>query len=78
MRNESMVILGAALVCLIVAMLLRSSGSRLYNRSAGVGLVLIVFPASLAAFGQLQWLLVLLSVPLGLSIWMGDLFARRS
>lgn len=77
MERESYIILGAAIVCIVIALLLRRAGSGLYNRSAGMGLVLIVFPFSLALFSDLQWLVAILLAPVGASIWWTDLLRAR-
>lgn len=76
MVHTSTVIILAAILSLTILLILRSMGSRLYNRSAGVGLVLILFSAGLTLFDDLDWRLAALLIPLGLSIWFSDLFRR--
>lgn len=74
MDQVSIILLAAAAASILLLLALRRTGSKLYNRSSGVGLVLIVFPISLAAFADLQWLVAILMAPVGLSIWLTDLF----
>jgi len=64
-------------VRIVFLLRLRSVKSKLYNLFAGIGLVLITFPASPAAFSDLnRWAAGLLAV-VGLGIWRADLIGHR-
>ncbi|MFO7764618.1 MAG: hypothetical protein R6V61_12895 [Wenzhouxiangellaceae bacterium] len=76
MQSESIVLLSAAAASVSLLLLLRSLRSKLYNQSAGVGLVLISFPTSLAAFADVQWWVAVLLGVVGAGIWLTDLFGK--
>lgn len=77
MQSESIVLLSAAAASVSLLLLLRSLRSKLYNQSAGVGLVLISFPTSLAAFADVQWWVAVLLGVVGAGIWLTDPFGKR-
>jgi len=76
MQTESVILLAAAAASIGLLLLLRSAKSGLYNRSAGIGLVLITFPTGLAVFGDVDaWVAVLLAV-VGAWLWVTDPFGK--
>jgi len=77
MHSESIVLLSAAAASVALLLLFRSLGSKLYNQSAGIGLVLIAFPTSLAAFADVQWWVAILLAVVGAVLWLTDLFGKR-
>lgn len=77
MQSESIILLSAAAASIVLLLLLRSAGSKLYNQSAGIGLVLITFPTSLAAFSDLQWWVATLLAIVGAGIWLTNLFGKH-
>lgn len=76
MQIESVILLVAAAASIAVLLVLRAAKSKLYNRSAGIGLVLISFPSSLAIFGSVDWWVAVLLAVVGLWLWVTDPFGK--
>lgn len=74
MQAESVVLLAAAAVSVALLLLLRSAESRLYNRSAGIALVLITFPTGLAIFSDVEWWVAVILAAVGVWLWIADPF----
>jgi uncharacterized membrane protein len=76
MQPESIILLAAAAASIALLLLLRAGRSRLYNRSAGIGLVLITFPTSLAAFADVEWWVAIVLAIVGVWLWLTDPFGK--
>ncbi len=76
MQTESLILLAAAAASIALLLLLRAARSRLYNRSAGIGLVLITIPTSLAALADVAWWVAIVLAIAGVWLWVTDPFGR--